>query len=142
MADLSLRAKSAQSNVVRLPTAARRKVKQVWTPENRQARMALHRIPKERFLYPPVREAIPVAKELLTLRDNITVELELLTALLETLDGATRQKMKERLFQGVLDGRRTAYQAMALIQGTKLTYGQQKDLDAAFAFIAREGAGQ
>ncbi|MBB3953092.1 hypothetical protein [Novosphingobium sediminicola] len=47
---------AGQCNIIRLPTAARRKVKQVGTVENRKARMALHRIPKERFLYPPVRE--------------------------------------------------------------------------------------
>lgn len=142
MADLTLRAKSAQSNVVRLPSAARRKVKQNQNRAAMEARAALPRFPIERFEFPTVRSAIPVARELLAMGSNMTPELELLTALLATLDGDTRQKMKEHLFQGILAGRPTAYQAMALIQGTKLTYGEQKDLDAAFAFIAREGAGQ
>lgn len=123
---------SGHSNVVRLPTAAPRKVKQNQNRAAMKARAALPRFPIERFQYPSVRAAVPVARELLAMRPNMTPELELMTALLDALDDETREKIRRHLIPAVVAERRSALQAMALLKSTKLTNGEFNDLYRAF----------
>ncbi|WCT76335.1 hypothetical protein [Novosphingobium humi] len=129
---------TGQSNIIRLPTAAPRKVKQNLGRAAMKARAALPRFPIERFEYPSVRSAIPVARELLAMRPNMTPELELMTALLNALDDDTREKIRQHLIPAVVADRRSALQAMALLKSTKLTTGGINDLYRAFDAAWRE----
>lgn len=138
MASNSTSATNGQSNVVRLPTAAPRKVKQNYGRAAIKARAALPHFPIERFEYPSVRSAIPVARELLAMRPNMTPELELMTALLNALDDETREKIRQHLIPAVVAERRSALQAMALLKSTKLTNGEFNDLYRAFDAAWRE----
>lgn len=111
------------TNVVRLPTAARRQVKQVNNAAGRAARKALREEnpwPGE-FLYPAQRQAMKTAQTLIDLQP--TVELELLSAICAALGDDQRAKVIEALGPGVVAGRKAAEKALAVVQSTKMTVG-------------------
>lgn len=119
------------TNVVRLPTAARRKVQQPCNAAGRAARKALKEAcpwPGE-YIYPTERAAMKTAEVLLEM--HATPELKLLTALCAALDEAQRTKVLEVLAPRVVVGRRTAQQALAVLRTTNMTVGESLDLSNA-----------
>lgn len=116
------------TNVVRLPTAAPRQVKQPCNAAGRAARKALREEtpwPGE-HLFPGQRQAMKTAELLSELQP--TPELELLTAICAALDDTARAKVVEILAPRVATGRRTAMQALAVLRSTRMTVGESNDL--------------
>lgn len=115
-------------NVVRLPTAARRKVRQPCNAAGRAARQALREAspwPGE-YIFPTERAAMKTAEALLEV--DATPELELLTALCAALNEDQRAKVLEVLAPRVAVGRRPAQQALAVLRTTNMTVGERLDL--------------
>lgn len=122
---------SHNTNVVRLPTAAPRQVKQNHNKLSRAARAELPRFP-DKYIYPSIRAAMPMARSILEMRESAaTPEMELLTALCAALDDTARAKVAEVLAPGVTAGRRSAMQASAIFRTTRMTFGESCDLNNA-----------
>lgn len=122
-----LKAAPNASNVVRLPTAAPRQVKQ---PQNAAARNARRAYKAENpwpgeFLFAGQREAMKIAEAVAAVKPS--VELELLTAICAALDNDTRAKVYETLAPRVVGGRETAKQALAILRTTHMTVGEAND---------------
>lgn len=137
MAITSLRANCARDNVVKLPAAAPRKVQQYYNRAARAGKADLPRHPAE-FLYPSQRRALNTAAHLMELGQSLTPEMELLTAICHALDAETRDRIVEALTPGVVAGRRTAAQALAVVQSTRMTVGETVDLDYAMRRLGGE----
>lgn len=116
------------TNVVRLPTAPRNKVKQ---NHNRAARAERQKLPRftGEFIFPSEREMMKTAEALMEIQPS--PELELLTAICSALDDETRAKVAAKLAPGFVVGRRTSVQAMAVFRSTRMTIGDSVDLDNA-----------
>ncbi|BBC74403.1 conserved hypothetical protein [Altererythrobacter sp. B11] len=118
------------TNVVRLPTAARRKVQQPCNAAARAARKAFREAcpwPGE-YLFPNERAAMKTAE---VMRDmTATPELELLTAICSVLSEEQRAKVSESLAVRAI-GRGTAQQALAVFRTTSMTVGERIDLSNA-----------
>lgn len=136
---MSRRTRSSQSapetNVVRLPTAATRKVKQ---PCNKSAHAIRNEMRKEwpgEFIFPSEREAMKTASMLMDV--HATPELELLMGICAALDDGQRTTVLERLAPRVAMGHRSAQQALALFRTTKMTVGESVDLTNAMRRMNR-----
>jgi hypothetical protein len=132
-------AKPTTANVVRLPTAARRKVQQHMNAGARAARKVLREEtpwPGE-FIFAGEREAMKTAELLADL--NPSAELQLLTAICAALDDTARAKVIETLAPGAAAGRRAAKQALAILRTTRMTYGEMNDFDNAWRRLNPNG---
>jgi hypothetical protein len=132
-------AKPTTTNVVRLPTAARRKVHQHCNAASRAARKALRDEapwPGE-FIFPSERAAMKTAELLADLKPS--AELQLLTAICAALDDTARAKVIETLAPSVAAGRQTAEQALAILRTTRMTYGEMNDFDNAWRRLDPNG---
>jgi hypothetical protein len=121
----------AAPNVVRLPTAASRQVKQNYNREAAGARRSLREAapwPGE-YRHPSDRAMDELAALLLAIEP--TPASELLRAILSTLDDEARATVAKVLAPGVVCGRESARQAFALLRSTKLTVGDQHYLGLA-----------
>ncbi len=103
--------------VVKLPTAARRKVQQRWNKQTRAARTALPQFPGE-FIFPGERRMMPIAETFVRLRTGVTLETELLTAICWALDDDARAKAVGALATGAAGDRQTALDAMHILSAT------------------------
>lgn len=123
---------STTTNVVRLPTAARRQVKQHMNAAARAARKVLREEtpwPGE-YIHFGEREALKLAAVVATVRPS--VELELLRGICAALDDVARAKVVQNLAPGVAVGRQTAEQALAVLRTTRMTVGETVDFHAAW----------
>lgn len=128
-------ATAAQStNVVRLPTAPKRKVQQNYNRATRAAKANLPKFPSE-YVFPGIRAAMSTAETLIEMRQALTPEMELLTAICAALDDTARIKVAEVLAPGVVIGRKTAVQAFAVLRSTRMTVSESLDLDNAMRRI-------
>jgi hypothetical protein len=98
---------AAASNVVPLPTAAKRIVRQRYGRRNAfyEAKQACAQFP-DRFIFPSVRAAMPEAELLVDVRR--TPELMLAIAILEALPDDLQTAARERLKEKALEGSRGA----------------------------------
>ena len=120
------------TNVVRLPTAAPRQIKQ---PQNATARNARRAYKAENpwpgeFIFAGEREAMKLAEAVAEVKPS--VELELLTAICAALDSDARVKVYETLAPRVVGGRETAKQALAILRTTHMTVGEANDFHNAW----------
>lgn len=123
---------SAPTNVVRLPTAARRQVKQFHNKGTRAARKAL----REAHPWPGSYEHGPARaqrmeaerKAAILMGINQTPAMLLVHALLALLTDEQRGKIAEQLAGGAMAGRQAYLEALALIQTARMTVGEQCDL--------------
>lgn len=125
------------TNVVRLPTAAKRKVRQRWNGVTRGERKRLPQFTGE-YILPCVRAAIPMAKALREVRKSATAEMELLAAICLTLDDEARARVARMLTIGADEGQRSSIQALAVLRASKMTYGEVTDLRNAFRILDSE----
>lgn len=124
-------------NVIRLPTAAPRKVQR---PSNRASRAAKRKLQEEcpwpgEYLYPGQRKAMKTAELLMEVER--TPELELLTAICSTLDDATREKVAAKLALRAAVGITSAEKAEAVFRSTRLTVGETLDLTNALQRMSK-----
>lgn len=121
------------TNVVRLPTAAPRKVQQPHNKAGREARQALREAspwPGE-YVFPCVRNAMPIAETLL--RADRTPALVLATAIVQVLDEDTRLRVIGALARhGNVEGVR---EALAVVRATELTVGEMYNLCQAMDYL-------
>ena len=123
------RGASAPSNVVRLPTAARRQVRQFYNRDAKAARKELPRFP-DRFIFPGVRAARRKAE--LIRKATKTPELALALALFEAMDEATKLRVLANI-QIMAIASEPAEVAEALIE--RRTIGEQANIKAAARYI-------
>lgn len=121
----------AAPNVVRLPSASPRQVKQ---NHNREAAAARRKLRAEapwpgEYRHPLDRRMDELAALLLAVEP--TAATELLRAILATLDDDARAKVAGILAPGVVSGRESARQAFAIFRSTKMTVGDQHYLQSA-----------
>lgn len=121
----------ASPNVVMLPTAAPRQVQQNCNRFGRAARAALRKAcpwPGE-YQHHQQREAMRKAE--IIQETARTPEMLLVSLLLQTIDDEARRKIAEGLTPSVVFGDRTAVQAFAILQCSRMTVGEQLDLQRA-----------
>lgn len=135
----STKAALAAPNVVVLPTAAPRQVDNLrYAGQRRAARAARQAEPwPGEKLFPGQREAIRKAEVLRNIQQ--TPALLIVTALMGAMDDDTRRRVIEALAPGVAVGRDVSVQAVAAVQASRLTIGEQLDLDFAFRRLTEEG---
>lgn len=119
---------SAPSNVVRLPTAVRRQVRQFHNAGSRAARRELPRFPADRFINPHVRAKRAEAQLIAGMER--TPALALALSMFFALADRDRLLASARL---AMIGGPEAAQAMALIQ--QRTIGDQCSLDRALTLV-------
>jgi hypothetical protein len=129
---MSMASSATTSNVVRLPTAARRKVQQPMNAAGRAARKAFRdEAPwPGKLIFPGQRQAMKLAEAIADLEPS--AELELLIAVCSALDDATRLRVIELLAPRAVLGRKTAEQALAILRTTRMTVGEAVDFDNAW----------
>ncbi|OQW44354.1 MAG: hypothetical protein A4S16_03440 [Proteobacteria bacterium SG_bin6] len=123
---------------MRLPTAAPRKVKQNYNRAARAEREKVDRLPV-RFMYPSQREAVRKVEILSGVEPSAAIEL--LVAICAALDAEARARVRAHLIPGVLNKRKTAEQAMVIVDTCRPTFGEQIDLDFALRLL-NERAGK
>jgi len=126
-------------NVVRLPTAAPRKVdNNRFKEQRRAASVAREHSPfHERYVQPCVRAAMPDAR----LINDVVLSPALLIAeaLLAHADPEMRAKIVAHLAPGAVVGSEAHQQAVAIIRRHKQCLGDKFAFDAARALVAEEG---
>lgn len=132
------RAPSPATNVIRLPTAPRRMVQQNHNRAARAARADLPQFPGQ-YIFPGERAMLGIARDLVEVRKTLTPEMELVSAILGTLDDAARMKVAAALAPGVVMKRRSAVQAAAVLRANRMTHGERNDLYHALVRILRDG---
>ncbi|WP_419825152.1 hypothetical protein [Sphingomonas sp.] len=127
------------TNIVRLPTAARRKVDNARFAEQRRSAIAARQSGEwpGKYLHPHDRRMDEQAKLLLSIED--TVATRLLQAILAALDDGARQKVAAALAPAVIGERPAALQAFALFKTSKPTVGEAHYLGLALDRLRAEG---
>lgn len=118
------------SAVVRLPTAASRQVRQRWNKDTRALRKELPQFPRDRWIFPSIREAMPTARLIADV--DMNAGLCLAMAIYATLDDAQKAKVRGLLAEHGLSGAR---QALALVAMQTSTFGRQWDIRQALDLI-------
>lgn len=121
--------------VVRLPSAAGRKVQQRWNKKTRPVAMALREQWPGRYIYPTIRRQMKTAE----LIDSVsaTPALHLSLTILSVLSDEQRALVTALLAVGAEVRGGTFAQAYALIP-KRMTVGEEVDLDAALRIIRGE----
>lgn len=130
---------SAATNVVRLPTAARRKPDNHRFAEQRRAALELCRASRfaERYQCPVDRKSMTLAKQLREIEQ--TPALIIASAILRCIDANTYTRIVEQIAPGVVGGKPVYHQALATIRASRLTVSEQHYLLNAFARLDRGG---
>jgi len=118
----------AAPNVVRLPTAQTRQVRQNYNQAAWNARAALRKAspwPGE-YVHPQQRDARKLAEQLQGVEQ--TPALIIASAILASLDADAHAKVVAQLAPGALSGRTAMVQALATARASRLNVGQQLDL--------------
>lgn len=130
---------SNSANVVRLPTAAPRKVENNRFKEQRRAASALRNENAfaDRYIDPCVRAALPDAR----LFNEITLTPGLLIAstLLDLIDPEIRDQLVKRLSLGAAVGRKPHQQALMLIRRQRQCLGDEFAFRAALHIVEEGG---
>lgn len=118
--------------VVRLPTAPRRQVQQPCNKAGREARARLRQGAAERFDYrhPGQRDMDELAKLLSRHRDSPIALMVM--AMVGSMTDEQRQGMLVSIAVPAAAGDKTALEAIELIKGTRINYGQQVALLQSF----------
>lgn len=127
------------TNVIRLPTAARRKVQQGcnrWTRAAREELREAQPWPGE-YLPPGQRKAMPLAEILLHVEHS--PELSLALAIAAELDEDTRLRVIGRIAK---NGSPFAREAIALVRAETATIGEKWDLLAAMERVRKKGSSE
>lgn len=123
---------AAPSNVVRLPTAARRKVQQFQNRDTRAARKALRDAAPwpGSYEHGPMRAQRMEAERMAAILMGIepTPAMLIVHALLAVLTDEQRHRVAEQLAGGVIAGRKAHIEALTLVQAARMNVGQQHDL--------------
>jgi len=122
------------SNVVRLPSAARRKVEQRWNKHTRPVAFEMRRQWPGKYINHTIREKLPDAAALLLI--DRSPELLLSIAIFEALDEERRSQVRAYLEMLKHTGD-SARGAAAIVQ--LRTIGDQVSLDAAMKLLRGEG---
>lgn len=140
MASRNLHSESALgATVVRLPTAAPRRVKQPATVAAFRAAKDLPQHPA-RWVFPTVRAEIPTARHLLALSQRRTAETDALLALLQAADDVTVEKVRATLADMAAAGEETAAEALTLVRVARpMPYGTRRDIEAAMRLLGDAG---
>lgn len=130
---------ASAANVVRLPTAAPRKINNNRFREQRRAASALRKESAftDRYIDPCVRAALPDAR----LFNEITLTPGLLIAstLLDLIEPEIRDQLVKRLSIGAAVGRKPHQQALMLIRRQRQCVGDEYAFRAALIVAAEEG---
>lgn len=121
----------ASPNVVVLPTAAPRQVQQNYNRAARAARAALREEAPWPGEYQHHRQREAMRRAEIIQETARTPEMLLVSMLLQTIDDDARRKIAEGLAPSVVVGDRTALQAFAILQCSRMTVGEQLDLQRA-----------
>lgn len=132
-------AASTLSNIVRLPTAAARKVDNRRFASQRRAAIAASDSGPfaDRYQTPRHREAVKLASDLMKIKQ--TPALILVSAILATMDAEAYTKVVGQFASGVASGRPAITQAFAALKASRLTSAQQMDLFRVFDRLNGEG---
>jgi hypothetical protein len=123
--DQAMAGVASTTNVVRLPTAAPRKVSQHHNRNTRALKLSLPQFPGK-YISPGVRAMLPVASALEDLRH--TPELELLIAMCTALGDDARFRIEVFLREQILVGNRAASQALAGLRKAHMSIRESYDL--------------
>lgn len=140
MAGSKIQADSAgATNVVRLPTAAPRKVKQRRNKATREARSHLPKFPDDRTIFarwPWMRDALDKARLIAQVKP--TPELVIISAMFRALPELERLKVQAVVAQMGLNAPEAALPAVEWLHftGGMITYGERQNIHAALEMLA------
>lgn len=121
--------------VVRLPTAARRKVKQNYNRQTREKTLPMRQQWPGRYIFPTIREKMKQAELIDSVKPSAALSLAM--AIFMALDEDHRAAIESVLWVGAELGRHSHAQAHALLPKVT-TVGKQADLNAALRIIRGE----